>query len=80
MTTPVTKCSVVIGGFKTSVSLEEPFWQHFRRIAAERGSDIGALVGALATAPNRNNLSSCIRLFVLAELESRAFPSGLASR
>ena len=79
MTSPVQKRSVCIGGFKTSISLETPFWLHLKRIAIERNTYIGDLVGMLFHNPTRNNLSSAIRLFILADLETRAFPFGLPS-
>jgi len=58
------KRSVVIDGRKTSVSLEEPFWQALKEIAAARGmvmSEIVRQVGLRRT----GNLSSALRLFVL---------------
>ena len=35
------KRSVVVSGHKTSVSLEEPFWQALREIATARGLTVG---------------------------------------
>ena len=34
---PVLKRSVVIAGHKTSVSVEDEFWESFKEIAGERG-------------------------------------------
>jgi predicted DNA-binding ribbon-helix-helix protein len=36
MTSTVSKRSIVIGGHKTSVSLEEPFWTGLKEIASRR--------------------------------------------
>lgn len=70
MTSAVRPFSVVIAGHKTSVALEPPLWCHLKRIAAQRGLAIGALAGEIAGPVRPANLSSCIRLFVLADLEA----------
>jgi len=43
----VTKRSLVIAGHKTSVSLENEFWNSLKEIASERGTTPGALVAAI---------------------------------
>jgi len=58
------KRSVRISGHPTSVSLEAPFWQALRDIAALRQISINALLSTI-DAERRGNLSSAIRLFVL---------------
>jgi predicted DNA-binding ribbon-helix-helix protein len=65
MKSPVAKRSVVIGGRKTSVSLEEPFWSILKEICAHRGITLNQLVSAIDTNRQQGNLSSAIRLFVL---------------
>jgi predicted DNA-binding ribbon-helix-helix protein len=62
---PVVKRSVVLGGHRTSVSLEDAFWSALKGIAEERGIAISALVGAIDAARSQSNLSSALRLFVL---------------
>jgi predicted DNA-binding ribbon-helix-helix protein len=62
---PVTKRSIVIAGHKTSVSIEDEFWNSFKEIACERGMTVAALVGAIDGGRKHANLSSAIRLFVL---------------
>ncbi len=64
--TGIVKRSVLIAGHRTSVSLEEPFWQALREIAALRGSSLNALVAAVDEARKDANLSSALRLLVLA--------------
>ena len=61
----VSKRSVVIAGHKTSISLEDEFWNSLKEIARERGTTLGALVAAIDRDREHANLSSAIRLFVL---------------
>ena len=60
----VVKRSVSIAGHRTSVSLEAPFWEALREIAARRQLSVNALVTAI-DAERGGNLSSAVRLFVL---------------
>lgn len=66
MTEGVVKRSIAIAGHRTSVSLEEPFWTALKEIAAARGVTVQALAGGIDAARGPSNLSSAIRLFVLA--------------
>ncbi|WP_419952317.1 ribbon-helix-helix domain-containing protein [Methylobacterium sp.] len=68
MTTGTTKRSVMIAGHRTSVSLETPFWQALREIAAAREQSVQVLIGEIDEARGAQNLSSAIRVFVLAEM------------
>ena len=61
----VSKRSIVIAGHKTSVSLEDQFWDSLKEIARERDMTVGALVAAIDGNREQANLSSAIRLFVL---------------
>ncbi|MDA8232557.1 MAG: ribbon-helix-helix domain-containing protein [Magnetospirillum sp.] len=65
------KRSVLVAGHDTSVSLEEEFWAELKDIATARGVTIGQLVTEV-DAGRRGNLSSALRVFVLAELRRRA--------
>ena len=60
----VTKRSLVVGGHKTSVSLEDAFWIELRSIAHNLGVHLSQLVGSIDSERQHNNLSSAIRLFV----------------
>ena len=62
---PVLKRSVVIAGHKTSVSVEDEFWDSLKEIAVERGMTLAAMIGAIDGDREHANLSSAIRLFVL---------------
>jgi predicted DNA-binding ribbon-helix-helix protein len=64
MRSPIKKRSVSLGGHKTSVSLEAPFWQAFQEIAHERNVSVPALL-VLVDDTRSGNLSSAVRLFVL---------------
>ena len=71
MKSEVVKRSVVVGGHKTSVSLEEAFWNGMKTVAAERGRSLSALVSEIDAGRKQGNLSSAIRLFVLGHYRSR---------
>jgi predicted DNA-binding ribbon-helix-helix protein len=61
----VSKRSIVIAGHKTSISLEDEFWNSLKEIAHERNVTLGELVATIDANRNHANLSSAIRLFVL---------------
>ncbi len=66
------KRSVTIDGHRTSISLEDAFWAELSAIARARGLSFNALVAEIDHArgtPEGGNLSSALRLYVLAELE-----------
>jgi len=65
MSSPVVKRSIVIAGHKTSVSLEDAFWQGLKEIATGRELTLSDLVATIDTDRHGGNLSSAIRLFVL---------------
>ncbi|MCC6776060.1 MAG: ribbon-helix-helix domain-containing protein [Hyphomicrobiales bacterium] len=65
MKSPVVKRSIVIGGHKTSVSLEDAFWTGLKEIALGRNMTLSELVATIDTERQHGNLSSAIRLFVL---------------
>src|SRR5262249_37385133 len=65
MKSPVVKRSIVIAGHKTSVSLEDAFWNGLKEIAGGRDMTLSDLVAAIDSDRQHGNLSSAIRLFVL---------------
>jgi predicted DNA-binding ribbon-helix-helix protein len=65
----VRKRSVLLAGHKTSVSLEQPFWDELQAIAKRRTLKIGALVLEVDQLRRGENLSSSLRLYVLADLK-----------
>ena len=61
----IAKRSVFIGPRKTSVTIELPFWEALKEIAAEENLSLNALVTRINGERQHPNLSSAIRLFVL---------------
>ena len=61
----VAKRSIVVDGHKTSVSLEDAFWNSLKEIGRERHMTLSDLVAAIDSQRQHGNLSSAIRLFVL---------------
>jgi len=61
----IVKRSVVLGGHKTSVSLEDAFWKSLKQIAASGKMTVSELLTAIDSGRHHGNLSSAIRLFVL---------------
>lgn len=68
----VVKRSVVVGGHKTSVSLEDAFWTSLKDIATRRGLTLSTQIDAIDRTRKTSNLSSAIRLFVLDHFRARA--------
>ncbi|MBN8982400.1 MAG: ribbon-helix-helix domain-containing protein [Rhizobiales bacterium] len=68
----VVKRSVVVGGHKTSVSLEDAFWTSLKDIATRRGMTLSSQIDTIDRDRKTNNLSSAIRLFVLDHFRTRA--------
>jgi predicted DNA-binding ribbon-helix-helix protein len=61
----VIKRSIVIGGHKTSISMEDPFWAGLKKVAGERAMTLSQIVGEIDEDRTNGNLSSAVRLFVL---------------
>ena len=60
------KHSLTLKGHRTSVSLEDPFWQQFKKIAQERDLAINELAAEIdARRGTDAGLASAIRLFIL---------------
>jgi predicted DNA-binding ribbon-helix-helix protein len=70
----VLKRSVIVGAHKSSVSLEDAFWDGLKEIADAQGVPVSQLVAAIDSERRKRhhtNLSSEVRLFVLAYYRSR---------
>ncbi|MGL5362075.1 MAG: ribbon-helix-helix domain-containing protein [Bosea sp. (in: a-proteobacteria)] len=70
----VRKRSLSIRGHSTSVSLEEPFWEALREIAAEARQPLAVLVAEIDAGRGADNLSSALRLHVLAHFRHKNRP------
>lgn len=60
----VRKRSVEIAGHRTSVSIEQPFWDALKDIAHAQGISVNDLIATIDGARGKN-LSSAIRVYVL---------------
>ena len=69
------KRSLTIAGHRTSITLENEFWTCLKSIAGLRRLSLAALVADIDRQRGSSNLSSAIRLFVLAEVQRGATPS-----
>ncbi|WP_323779207.1 ribbon-helix-helix domain-containing protein [Leisingera sp.] len=66
------KHSLTLRGHRTSVSLEDEFWDAFREIAAEDQRAINDLAAEIDEIRGEDcGLASAIRLFVLRRLKAR---------
>jgi predicted DNA-binding ribbon-helix-helix protein len=70
MKSTVVKRSIVVNGHKTSISLEDAFWNDLKEIAHVQGATLSALVAEIDKTRKQSNLSSAIRLFVLDQIRN----------
>ena len=64
------KRSLTIAGHRTSVSLEAPFWDALKEVAAAEGLTVTALVARIdearaAEGGEVSGLSGCVRIYIL---------------
>jgi predicted DNA-binding ribbon-helix-helix protein len=71
MKSMVIKRSIIRDGHKSSVSLEDQFWDGLREIAGRENMTVSTLVGKIDQNSNRYNLSSAIRVFVFNDFRAR---------
>ena len=69
----VRKRSVRIAGHRTSVSMEDAFWDELASIAKTRGLSINALIASIDESRG-GNLSSAVRVFILDDVRKRQAP------
>ena len=72
MKSTVVKRSIVLARHKTSVSLEDAFWEGLKDIAKARQVTLSDLVGGIDSEREHGNLSSAVRLFVLNHYQALA--------
>lgn len=68
----IIKRSIDLGGHKTSVSLENEFWEALREIADGQKSTMSAVIQTIDNTRQQANLSSSIRLYVLEHFRKRS--------
>ncbi len=66
--------NVKVFGRRTSMRLESAYWDALEEIARREGTDVDALFDKVAKAPHRGNLTSAIRLYVLAYFRGMPWP------
>ena len=65
----VIKRSIIINGHKTSVSLENEFWDGLHDVARSKNAPVAKLVEQIDRDSDNVNLSSAIRVFVFNQLK-----------
>ena len=71
MKSPIVKRSVIIGGHKTSVNLEDAFWSELKEIAHSQRVTVSKLIAQIDDTRQQGNLSSALRLYLLEHMRSR---------
>jgi predicted DNA-binding ribbon-helix-helix protein len=66
------KRSFTLKGHRTSISVEAPFWEALRQIAAAENITLAALVAAIDADRGAAGLSSAVRVWVLDYFRRRA--------
>ena len=62
----MSKRSLTIAGHRTSVSLEDPFWEALAEMAAAHKQSVAGVIAAIDQArPAERNLSAAVRIAVL---------------
>ena len=61
----ICKRSIKLAGRKTSISVEDDFWNSLHEIAEQRHETLSQLVSSIDAQRTHSNLSSAIRLYVL---------------
>jgi predicted DNA-binding ribbon-helix-helix protein len=79
MQSAIKKRSISVGGRKTSVSLENEFWEALRDIGQSQQMPLSAMLAAIKAEYRQNSLSSAIRLFVLNHYRTHYRPPQLAA-
>jgi predicted DNA-binding ribbon-helix-helix protein len=65
MTSKIIQRTVYIDGCKTSISLEDEFWNSLKEIANQRGETLVQLISNINAERKLGKLSSAVRLFVV---------------
>ena len=66
------KRSLTIAGHATSISLEAPFWDAIRDIAAQQDMSAQDLIAEIDNSKRMASLSSAIRVYILSWYQDKA--------
>jgi predicted DNA-binding ribbon-helix-helix protein len=75
MSRPV-KRSFKIDGHRTSISLEEPFWQALKDVAEQERQPLSRLLSRIDATRGSSGLSSAVRVWLLAHYRASARSGG----
>ncbi len=70
------KRSFSIAGHRTSISLEAPFWEALKELAARDQVSLAEFVSRIDEARGPTNLSSAVRVHILAAYRNREKSAG----
>ena len=70
------KRSVTIAGHRTSISLEDPFWQALKAAARDRRQTVSDLIDHIDAGRGEDGLSSAVRIWLLDYYRNRADGAG----
>ena len=65
MKSAITKRSIVVGGHKTSISLEDIFWNALKDLATEKNIPLSEMVDSIDKTRDGINLSSSLRQHIM---------------
>jgi predicted DNA-binding ribbon-helix-helix protein len=65
------KRSVILGGKKTCVNIEDQFWQALTDVVKERQTTLAELVTSINAQRQNANLASAVRVFILAHFQTQ---------
>ena len=71
MKSAIVKRSIIIRGHKTSISLEDVFWDHLWNMARAQQCTLSKLVAEIDEGRQDGNLSSAIRVFILEHFRAK---------
>ena len=67
---PPIKRSITIAGHRTSISLEQPFWEALKAIAQQQDTKLAQLVTEIDKKPRNCGLSCVLRVYVLTHYQN----------
>ena len=59
------KKSLILSGHKTSVALEEDFWNALESIAKNKNTSVDSIIQKIDKEKRRGSLASALRVFIL---------------